>query len=117
MSGKRLKIVVDGSRFRYFVGDDEVTEQVYRAACPSKLQEALDAEPLPAQTSAAWPIISDALAVHTSQIEQARARNKRMGCNVDYNEKGQAILTDRGARRDLLKVEGFHDNQGGYGDG
>ena len=113
---RRARIVLKGSQFIYFVDDKEVSEEEYRRAFPSRLEESLGAEPLAAQTPSAWPIISDAMAVHPKQIKQAIARNKRMGSNVVYNEQGQAILTDRGARRDLMRIEGFHDNQGGYGD-
>ena len=63
-----------------------------------------------------WPMVSDALGVHVNQIEKANARNKRMGVNVVYNRKGQAVIPDRGERKRLLKIEGFHDNNGGYGD-
>ncbi len=59
---------------------------------------------------------SEALAVHPDQIEQARARNRRHGINVDYTADGRAILMDRGQRRDMLKLEGFVDKRGSYGD-
>lgn len=66
---------------------------------------------------ACWPMTSDALAVHPEQIPAVRARNRRHGVRgVEYNAKGQAILADRAARRDLMALEGYHDNQGGYGD-
>ena len=73
-------------------------------------------EPLAANQPGAWPIISDALAVHPSQVQQARERNKRHGVPVWYMLDGRAILPDRAARKKLLKLEGFHDNSGGYGD-
>lgn len=73
-------------------------------------------DPLPAQTPSAWPILSDAMGVHPDQIPQAHERNRRHGIAVSYTPDGRAILPDRGARRDLMKLEGFHDNVGGYGD-
>ena len=61
---------------------------------------------------------SDAMAVHPSQIEAIMARNKKHGVQgVSYDPAdGRAILADRGARRDLMRLEGVHDNEGGYGD-
>ena len=60
---------------------------------------------------------SDALAVHPDQIPEVMARNKKHGVHVEYDPKdGRAILKDRGQRRDLMRIEGFHDNNGGYGD-
>lgn len=64
-----------------------------------------------------WPKRSAALAVHKKQVEAANARNKRNGVNVVYDPaNGDAIIPDRNERKKLCKVEGFHDNLGGYGD-
>ncbi len=68
-------------------------------------------------TPSCWPMKSEALAVHPDQIPEALARNKRHGIQgVSYDRLGRAVLADRGARRDLMRLEGVHDNQGGYGD-
>jgi hypothetical protein len=67
-------------------------------------------------TSACWPMVSDALAVHPKQVQQARERAKRHGINVEYKSNGQVVIPDRAERRRLLRLEGFHDNSGGYGD-
>ncbi len=69
-------------------------------------------------TSSCWPMKSLAMGVHTSQIKEAMERNKKAGVTgVTYDPKtGDAILSDRGARRDLMRVHGFHDRNGGYGD-
>jgi hypothetical protein len=103
---------------RYFLNDIEVSQEEYEAAFPSKLDELLGGgvECLPSQTPSCWPMVSRALAVHPAQVEEANARNKRMGSTVRYDQKGNAHLPDRGARRDLLRVEGYHDNSAGYGD-
>ncbi len=68
-------------------------------------------------TTVCWPQKSDAMACHPSQIPAIMARNKKHGLHVEYNAAdGRPILKDRGQRRDLMKLEGFHDNSGGYGD-
>jgi hypothetical protein len=57
------------------------------------------------------------MAVHPAQIEAVMERNKRHGVQgVGYDRAGRAILADRKARRDLMKLEGFHDKHGGYAD-
>ena len=68
--------------------------------------------------AAGWPMKSEALAVHPTQIKEAMARNKRNGITgVSYCEKtGRAIIADRAARRALCKLEGVFDRAGGYGD-
>ena len=67
---------------------------------------------------AGWPLYSDALACHPSQIPAIMERNKQHGVKgVSYDpQDGRAILADRGARRDLMRLEGVHDHEGGYGD-
>jgi len=68
-------------------------------------------------TPSAYPLKSDAMAVHPSQIPEAMARNKKHGLHVEYDPvDGRPILPDRAARRQLMAIEGVHDNQGGYGD-
>ena len=68
----------------------------------------------------AWkrPLRSDAMAVNTSQIPAAMERNRKAGITgVSYDPKdGTAIISSRGARRDLMRVMGVHDRNGGYGD-
>jgi hypothetical protein len=63
-----------------------------------------------------WPIKSLALAVHPNQVEQANARAKRHGINVTYSKSGACHIPDRANRKKLLRLEGMHDNRGGYGD-
>jgi hypothetical protein len=67
-------------------------------------------------TTTCWPMVSDALAVHPKQVEQARERAKRHGISVEYRDNGQCVIPDRAERRRLLRLEGFHDRSGGYGD-
>lgn len=57
-----------------------------------------------------------ALAVAPQQAEQANARAKRHGINVQYTRTGACIIPDRKERKKLLRLEGMHDNQGGFGD-
>lgn len=96
----------------HFIDGVPATQEEVDAAFPSKPIGL----PLLAQTSSCWPMKSDALAVHPKQIEQVRARNKKHGLNIEYAPDGRPILQDRGMRRDLMKIEGVHDNNGGYGD-
>ena len=63
-----------------------------------------------------WPMESWALAVHPKQVGEANARAKRHGINVVYKKNGSVHIPDRAERKKLLRLEGFHDNNGGYGD-
>ncbi len=99
---------------RYYLDGLLVTKEEFDAAFPPQ-----DLAGPPGGHATLWGrgLKSDALAVHPSQIPEVMARNKRHGLSIEYNESdGRPILKDRGQRRDLLKIEGVHDNDGGYGD-
>ncbi len=56
------------------------------------------------------------LAVHPSQVAAANARLKRHGIVGGYDPKGDVHVPDRANAKKLLRLEGMHNNQGGYGD-
>lgn len=75
----------------------------------------LFASPLVAGASC-WPMTSQALAVHPEQVGEANERNRVHGVGVQYDPTGLAHIPDRAERKKLLRLEGKHDNNGGYGD-
>jgi hypothetical protein len=103
----------DGKTARFFLDGEEVTREQFDAAFPPKPD-------LPGSFAscqgACWPQESVALAVHPDQVAEANERNKAHGVNVTYKADGTAVVPDRGERRRLLRLEGYHDKQGGYGD-
>lgn len=111
MRGKIRANRVTGERV-YYLEDREVPQEEFEAAFPPKEIGETTGH------STAWSngIESDALAVHPSQIKEAMARNKRHGLHVEYLPDGRPKLTDRGQRRDLMRLEQVHDRNGGYGD-
>jgi len=62
-----------------------------------------------------WPIRSEAMACHTSQIPDMMARNKKHGLSIPYDRLGRPILNDAGQRKALMKVEGVKDLNSYYG--
>lgn len=98
----------------YYLDGQGVTQEEFEQAFPPKPDYL--SEPAMVQGAAVWPALSEAMAVHPDQREEASARNRRHGIAVDYTEDGRAILADRGQRRDLMRLENMHDNHGGYGD-
>ncbi len=104
--------VVYSNTPRYFIGDREVTRAEFDATFRAK-----EIGPTRGQVASCWPMKSDGMACHPEQIPEMMERNKRHGvAGVSYDRDGTAILADRGARRDLMALEGVHDKQGGYGD-
>lgn len=109
--------IVYGSRgLRYYLDGVEVSERKFRKAQPPVASGGDPALQVPKSCSA-WPILSDALAVHPKQIEEAMERDRRHGIQTDYAEDGRAILRDRAHRREMMRSLQVHDNNGGYGDG
>jgi hypothetical protein len=98
----------------YKIEGREVTKAEFDAAC---LTKPLARPPmLGGNTTTGWPMKSDGMAVHPDQVPEVMARNKKHGVYIDYDTDGCPILPDRGARRELMKIEGLIDRQGGYGD-
>lgn len=64
----------------------------------------------------AYPIMSEALAVHPSQREEAIAEAKRLGVPTEFTTRGEPVLTDPGHRKRYARALGFHDRNGGYSD-
>ena len=62
------------------------------------------------------PIVSEALAVHPDQVEEAREHSKAMGVPTEFLPDGRPILTSRSHRKSYLRAYHFHDRDGGYGD-
>lgn len=111
--------VTYGKPTRYFVDDKEVSKAEYDAASPKGRLKALFAACTTArsQTTTCWPMRSDALSCHPKQIAAVMERNKKHGITgVSYEADGTCVISDREARRQIMALEGMHDNHGGYGD-
>lgn len=101
----------------FYIDDVEVSQKVFDKHFPSKINDLLASSVLlPAHTTTCWPMKSEALAVQPKQIEQARDRAKRHGIPTDFDTFGRPIFTSRGHRKEYMRMEGVHDNHGGYGD-
>lgn len=66
--------------------------------------------------SGGWPMMSDAMGVHPSQIREAQEHAAARGVHTEYAPDGRAILRDRNHRKAHMRAMGFRDNDGGYGD-
>jgi hypothetical protein len=105
------KIVYARDGRHYYLDGKEVSKDVFNAAMPSQPIGAPDGH-----RPGCWPILSDALAVHPVDIEEAREDSRIKGVPTDFLPDGRAILESRQHRKQYLKAYGFHDRQGGYGD-
>lgn len=66
---------------------------------------------------AGWPIQSEALAVHPTQVKAMSERCRREGVRTEFNATtGAPILTDKVHRKRYLKMERCHDRNSFNGD-
>ena len=107
------RCVLIKGEWKYFLDREEVTREQYERRYPPVEH---GGRLLEAKACDAWPMRSDALAVHPNQIEAAKARDAAHGIQTDYDHMGRPILRDRDHRRRMLRSFGYHDNDGGYSD-
>ena len=112
----------------YYLDGVQVTKEMYDAYFPSKLfavpvrytKEEI-AEFVEAGTAAeitpemkkrlpkGYPIKSVAMAVHSTQVAEAREHDRKLGVPTDYTRDGRPIWTDAAHRRRWLRANGYHD--------
>ena len=64
------------------------------------------------------PLISDGIGCMKSQVPEMRETIRRHNIKGVYvRDNGQLEITSRQGRRELLRVRGLNDADGGYGDG
>lgn len=64
------------------------------------------------------PLLSDGLGCLKHQVSEMRETVRKHGIpGVRVRDSGQLEITSRRGRRELLKVRGLCDMDGGYGDG
>lgn len=109
MKLRRVKVVC-GNPFRYFINDVEVSKEDYDKAFPDKEPGVPDGH-----RPNLYPYVSDAFAVHPSQVEEANERARKCGIGVKYQKgTGLAEIASDGDKVKLAKLEGFANKQGGY---
>lgn len=63
------------------------------------------------------PLISDGIGVMKAQVPEMREAIRKHGIKgVTVRDSGQLEITSRQGRKELLRMRGFVDNDGGYGD-
>ena len=100
-----------GEKTTYWLNGVQVSKRVFFRAFPTQ----------GAGTGAGligWKELhSDALGVHPEQIQEARENAIEKGVPTEFLPDGRVIFTSRSHRRAYLQAYGYHDKNGGYGDG
>lgn len=68
--------------------------------------------------TSAKPLVSDGIGCMKAQVPEMREAIRAHGIvGAHVRDNGQIEFTSRRARRNVLKMRGLHDNDGGVGDG
>jgi hypothetical protein len=112
-----FRSVGSGEKTRYYYFGKEVAKEEY---------DRLVEEHRPPQISGGvngtsfvgWrPFYSEAMAYHPRQIPKAREHLEKHGAGTEIDNKGRPLIKSRQHRNQLMRLNGVHDNDGGYGDG
>lgn len=97
----------------YWMDGKQVSKEAFDLAFPRVHTEAQHAEGL-----MGWePLLSDAMAVHPKQVDEAEADAKKKGVPTEFErEFGRPIFTSRAHRKAYIAAYSIHDRNGGYGD-
>lgn len=101
----RDQAVVRKDGTHYYLSGREVTKEKYEEYYPPMKMDG----GFPAMNGWSKPMLSDAMAVHPEQIEEARERDKKHGVPTDYTADGRPILHSEDHKRRLMKSLGYHD--------
>lgn len=95
----------------YVLDGREVTKATFdKAMNPSTtLAEGISGKAEKKRRKRGYPIKSVALAVHSSQREEAQADSVKKGVPTEFTKGGRPILRDASHRRKYLKAYGFVD--------
>jgi hypothetical protein len=89
----------------------DALRKFYEATC-------IKSVPIPGESLVGWkPLRSEAMAVHPKQIKEAEESAKRKGVPTEFDTMGRPEFVSREHRKRYMRAYGFHDNDGGYGDG
>lgn len=102
-----MKGVIRGER--YYLENQEVTKAIFDLAFPDL--------PLGGEALSATPAnISESLAVHPKQVQEAVADAKAKGVPTEFLPDGRPVFTSRAHQKAYLKAYNFRNNDGSYGD-
>jgi len=68
------------------------------------------------QFSGAYPISSESMAVHPSQIKDMAEKAEAAGVPTNFTKDGCPVLRSKGHRRKFAETFGYFDRNGGYSD-
>lgn len=105
------RIIGSGERARYLIDGQEVTKEAFDAAFPDK-----PIGEFGGHLAACWPMVSDTLAVHPDQVQEAMADAAATGTPVRFLDDGRPVFQDREQFRRYCEPRGYYARNGGYGD-
>lgn len=99
---------------RYYMKDERVPDRI-KCEC-GKMASRVWLSPGTAPLTG-WPLYCESVGVMPDQIPEARRADTVNGVPCDFTPDGRRIFNDRAHMRDWMKANGYHNRDGGYGDG
>jgi glycine/D-amino acid oxidase-like deaminating enzyme len=106
------RIVVRGDETHFYLDGKEVSEADYRKVYPPPRNDGPPLDDCPG----AWPLLSDALAVHPTLTKEAMRDAAAKGVPTEFHEDGRPIFRDRDHRKRYMMATGYYDRGAGYSD-
>jgi len=101
---------------KYKINGKEVTKEEWDAAAGAGFEPG-EAPLGTVAYSESSPLLSDGLGCMKEQVGEMRREIKRRNIQgVRCLDNGQLEITSRRGRREVCRMRGLHDNDGGYGD-
>ena len=94
---------------RYYLDGKEVTKRAFFKAFPDRLADGAH-HIVPKKRHAHWPMVSVAMAVHSSQVDLARELDKKRGAPPTEYKGGCPVWTSERHKRAYCRAHGVHDN-------
>ena len=98
----------NGDKRRYFLkgnrGWQEVAKEAFEEVFPNKPIGLFGTE-----APSHWPIVSDALAVHPDQVEEARASAEAHGVPTEVMPDGRIVIRSREHQFRYCRAYGFYN--------
>lgn len=99
---------------RYYIDNREVSKRDFDSAFPDKPLHDGDFGGLSGKSTR--PKLSEALAVHPKQVQEATDDAKKKGVPTEFAPDGRPVIRSRAHQKAYVKAYRFYNKDGGYGD-
>lgn len=112
-----FRITGSGERERYYYFGREITRAEYDRLIEEHRPPEVGGGERGSSLVGWKPYYSETMAYNPRQIPEAKAFLEKHGLPTVIDATGRPLMQSREHRKKLMKLQRYHDNDGGYGDG